>query len=106
MPCGSNGEAPYLAWEERRKIIATVLEEAGSKTAVLAGTGAPSTWETIRLTKDAADLGVDAAVVVTPYYFRLSNREIISHYKAVLEAVDIPIILYSCLLYTSDAADE
>jgi len=105
MPCGSNGEAPYLTWEERQKIIATVLEEAGGKTAVLAGTGAPSTWETIRLTKAAADLGVDAAVVVTPYYFRLSNREIISHYKAVLEAVDIPIILYSVPKFTGYALE-
>jgi 4-hydroxy-tetrahydrodipicolinate synthase len=100
MPCGSNGEAPYLAREERQKIIATVLEEAKKGVTVMAGTGAPSTWETIRLTKDAADLGVDAAVVVTPYYFRLSNREIISHYKAVLEAVDIPIILYSVPKFT------
>jgi 4-hydroxy-tetrahydrodipicolinate synthase len=100
MPCGSNGEAPYLAREERQKIIATVLEEAKKGVTVVAGTGAPSTWETIRLTKDAADLGVDAAVVVTPYYFRLSNREIISHYKAVLEAVDIPIILYSVPKFT------
>jgi 4-hydroxy-tetrahydrodipicolinate synthase len=105
MPCGSNGEAPYLTWEERQKIIATVLEEAGGKTAVLAGTGAPNTWETIRLTKDAADLGVDAAVVVTPYYFRLSNREIINHYKTVLEAVDIPIILYSVPKFTGYALE-
>jgi len=100
MPCGSNGEAPYLAREERRKIIATVLEEAKTSVTVVAGTGAPSTWETIQLTKDAADLGVDAALVVTPYYFRLSNREIISHYKAVLEAVDLPIILYSVPKFT------
>jgi 4-hydroxy-tetrahydrodipicolinate synthase len=105
MPCGSNGEAPYLAREERQKIIATVLEEAKKGVTVMAGTGAPSTWETIRLTKDAADLGVDAAVVVTPYYFRLSNREIISHYKAVLEAVDIPIILYSVPKFTGYALE-
>ncbi len=105
MPCGSNGEAPYLAKEERRKIIATVLEEAKGGITVLAGTGAPSTWETISLTKDAADLGVDAAVVVTPYYFRLSNREIIAHYKAVLEAVDLPIILYSVPKFTGYALE-
>ncbi|MEM3153688.1 MAG: 4-hydroxy-tetrahydrodipicolinate synthase [Candidatus Bathyarchaeia archaeon] len=105
MPCGSNGEAPYLAREERQKIIATVLEEAKNSVAVLAGTGAPSTWETIRLTRDAADLGVDAVVVVSPYYFRLSNREIIEHYKAVLEAVDIPILLYSVPKFTGYALE-
>lgn len=100
MPCGSNGEAPYLAREERRKIIGTVLEEAKNSATVVAGTGAPSTWETIQLTKDAADLGADAAVVVTPYYFKLSNRELIEHYKAVLEAVDLPIILYGVPKFT------
>jgi 4-hydroxy-tetrahydrodipicolinate synthase len=105
MPCGSNGEAPYLTWEERQKIIATVLEESKTSVTVVAGTGAPSTWETIQLTKDAADLGVDAAVVVTPYYFRLSNHEIISHYKAVLEAVDLPIILYSVPKFTGIALE-
>ncbi len=105
MPCGSNGEAPYLAMEERQKIIATVLEEAKTNTTIVAGTGAPSTWETIRLTIDAADLGVDAALVVTPYYFRLSNHEIAQHYKAVLEAVDLPIILYSAPKFTGYALE-
>ncbi|MEM3566309.1 MAG: 4-hydroxy-tetrahydrodipicolinate synthase [Candidatus Bathyarchaeia archaeon] len=105
MPCGSNGEAPYLAREERQKIIAAVLEEAKSGVTVVAGTGAPSTWETIRLTRDAEDLGVDAAVVVTPYYFRLSNRELTAHYKAVLEAVDLPIILYSVPKFTGYALE-
>ncbi|MEM3464750.1 MAG: 4-hydroxy-tetrahydrodipicolinate synthase [Candidatus Bathyarchaeia archaeon] len=105
MPCGSNGEAPYLAREERQKIVATVLEEAKNSVTVVAGTGAPSTWETIRLTRDAKDLGVDAAVVVTPYYFRLSNRELIAHYKAVLEAVDLPIILYSVPKFTGYALE-
>jgi 4-hydroxy-tetrahydrodipicolinate synthase len=100
MPCGSNGEAPYLAIDERRKIISTVLEEAKKGVTVVAGTGAPSTWETIRLTKEAADLGVDAALVVTPYYFKPSNRELTAHYKAVLEAVDLPIILYSVPKFT------
>lgn len=105
MPCGSNGEAPYLAREERRKIISTVLEEAKNRVKIVAGTGAPSSWETIRLTKDAADLGVDAALVVTPYYFKPSNRELIAHYKAVLEAVDIPIILYSVPKFTGYALE-
>jgi 4-hydroxy-tetrahydrodipicolinate synthase len=105
MPCGSNGEAPYLAIDERRKIISTVLEEAKKGVTVVAGTGAPSTWETIRLTKEAADLGVDAALVVTPYYFKPSNRELTAHYKAVLEAVDLPIILYSVPKFTGYALE-
>ncbi len=95
MPCGSNGEAPYLSREERRKIIQAILEEAKNNVTVVAGTGAPSTWETVKLTKDAKDMGADAVLIVTPYYFRLSNRELIEHYKTVLEKVDLPIILYS-----------
>ncbi|MEM2954140.1 MAG: 4-hydroxy-tetrahydrodipicolinate synthase [Candidatus Bathyarchaeia archaeon] len=105
MPCGSNGEAPYMARGERQKIIATVLEEAKNSVTVVAGTGAPSTWETIQLTRDAMDLGVDAAVVVTPYYYRPSNRELTAHYKAVLETVDLPIILYSVPKFTGYALE-
>lgn len=98
--CGSNGEAPYLSREERKGVIETVIDEVNRKVPVIAGTGSISTWETILFTKDAKDLGVDAALVVTPFYFRLSNREIYEHYKAVLEAVELPIILYSVPKFT------
>ncbi|MGQ9743780.1 MAG: 4-hydroxy-tetrahydrodipicolinate synthase [Candidatus Bathycorpusculaceae bacterium] len=100
MPCGSNGEAPYLSREERRKVIEIVMDEAGGKVRVVAGTGSMSTRETILFTKDAKELGVDAALVVTPFYFKLSNRELIAHYRAVLEAVDLPIVLYSVPKFT------
>ena len=100
VPCGSNGEAPYLNREERKRIIEIVMEEAGSKVRVIAGTGSLSTKETILFTRDAKELGVDAALVVTPFYFKLSNRELIAHYKAVLGAVDIPIVLYSVPKFT------
>jgi 4-hydroxy-tetrahydrodipicolinate synthase len=100
VPCGSNGEAPYLSREERMRVIETVMDEVNSKILVVAGTGSMSTKETILFTKDAKDLGVDAALVVTPFYFRPSNREIYEHYKAVLEAVDIPIVLYSVPKFT------
>ena len=60
MPCGSNGEAPYLSREERRRVIETVVDEANGKVQVIAGTGSMSTWETIQFTEDAKDLGVDA----------------------------------------------
>jgi len=100
VPCGSNGEAPYLNREERKRIIEIVMEEAGSKVRVVAGTGSLSTKETIQFTRDAKELGVDAALVVTPFYFKLSNRELIAHYKTVLETVDIPIVLYSVPKFT------
>jgi 4-hydroxy-tetrahydrodipicolinate synthase len=100
VPCGSNGEAPYLNREERMKVIEIVMEEAGGKVRVVAGTGSLSTKETIQFTRDAKELGVDAALVVTPFYFKLSSRELIAHYKAVLEAVDLPIVLYSVPKFT------
>ena len=75
LTCGSNGEAPYLSREERREVIKTVLDEVNGKIPVVAGTGSVSTRETILLTRDAKDLGVDAALVVTPFYFKLSRRE-------------------------------
>jgi 4-hydroxy-tetrahydrodipicolinate synthase len=100
VPCGSNGEAPYLNREERKKVIEIVMNEVGGKVGVIAGTGSMSTRETILFTKDAKELGVDAALIVTPFYFKLSNRELIAHYKAVLEAVDLPIVLYSVPKFT------
>jgi 4-hydroxy-tetrahydrodipicolinate synthase len=100
MACGSNGEAPYLSREERRKIAAIVIDEVNGKVPVIAGTGAPSTKETILLTQDAADIGVDAAIVVTPYYFKPNSDELIAHYSAVLNAVDVPVILYNVPKFT------
>jgi 4-hydroxy-tetrahydrodipicolinate synthase len=100
VPCGSNGEAPYLSREERMKVIKTVVDEVNGKVVVIAGTGSMSTRETIRFTKDAKNLGVDATLVVTPFYFKLSNREIYEHYKTLLNAVDLPIVLYSVPKFT------
>jgi len=100
VPCGSNGEAPYLSREERRKIIEIVIDEVNGKVPVVAGTGSMSTKETIVFTKDAKDLGADAALVVTSYYFKLSSREMHEHYKTLCEAVDLPIVLYSVPKFT------
>lgn len=100
VPCGSNGEAPYLSREDRRKVIETVLDEVNDKVPIVAGTGSMSTQETIMFTKDAKDLGVDAALVVTPFYFKLSSREICEHYEVLLGAVDLPVILYNVPKFT------
>ena len=100
VSCGSNGEAPYLSRQERRKVIETVVDEADGKVPVVVGTGSMSTRETIMFTEDAKDLGVDAALVVTPFYFKLSSREIYEHYRALLETVDIPVVLYSVPKFT------
>jgi len=100
VPCGSNGEAPYLSRQERRKVIKTVVDEVNGKVSVVAGTGSMSTKETITLTKDAKDLGVDAALIVTPFYFKLTNREMHEHYRTILETVDLPIVIYNVPKFT------
>jgi len=100
VPCGSNGEAPYLSRQERRIVIKTVVEEVNEKIPVIAGTGGMSTKQTIAFTKDAENLGADAALIVTPFYFKLSNREIFEHYKTVLESVDLPVVLYNVPKFT------
>jgi 4-hydroxy-tetrahydrodipicolinate synthase len=105
VPCGSNGEAPYLTRQERIRVIQTVLDEVKGKVPVIAGTGSMSTQETITFTKDAANLGANAALVVTPFYFKLSNKEMHEHFCAVSEAVDIPIIIYNVPKFSGVSLD-
>jgi len=100
MPCGSNGEAPCLTREERMKVIEIVVDEVDEKVPIIAGTGSISTKETIQFTRDAKDFGVDAALVVTPFYFKLSSKEVYEHYRTLLNAVDLPIVLYSVSKFT------
>jgi 4-hydroxy-tetrahydrodipicolinate synthase len=100
VPCGSNGEAPYMTREERKKVIEIVVDEANRKVPVIAGTGAPSTRETVNLTRDAKDVGADAALIVTPYYYTPNDEELFDHFKTILESVDLPIILYNVPKFT------
>jgi 4-hydroxy-tetrahydrodipicolinate synthase len=95
MVNGSTGEAENLSSEERKRVIKIAVEEAGGKIPVIAGTGTPSTKKTIELTKDAKDMGADAVMVVTPFYLIPNEEGLIKHYKSVVEAVDIPVILYN-----------
>jgi len=97
---GSNGEFPYLNGEEKRKVVETVIDQVNSRVKVIVGTGAPSTRETILMSKEAFDLGADAIIVVTPYYFKVSDDELFHHYSEVLSKVDAPIILYDVPKFT------
>jgi len=100
VACGSNGEAPYMDRTERRKVIEIVVDEVNGQVPVIAGTGAPSTRETIDLTKDAKDVGADAALIVAPYYFTPNDDELLNHYRIVLDSVDLPVILYNVPKFT------
>ncbi len=95
VPCGTTGETPTLSSIERTKIIETTVERAQDRCSVMAGTGTSSTSTTIQRTKEAARLGVDAALVVTPCYNRPTQEGLFRHFAAVAEAVDLPLVLYN-----------
>lgn len=101
VSCGSNGEAVYMTREERKKVLEIVLDEVKRKIPVIAGTGSASTRETITFTRDAKEAGADAALIVTPFYFTPNDDELYNHYRTILDAVDIPIILYNVPKFTN-----
>ena len=99
---GSNGEYVYLSAEEKRAVVKTVAENTPKSMSVIAGTGCESTAETIELTNDCAQVGADAALVVTPYYYggRMTDDALKKHFFTVADKSDIPIILYNVPKFT------
>lgn len=94
-PCGTTGESPTLTHEEHERVVAVVCDQARGRINVMAGAGSNSTTEAIRLTKFAKSAGADAVLLVTPYYNKPTQEGFYQHFKAIAEAVDIPIILYN-----------
>ncbi|HID21131.1 MAG TPA: 4-hydroxy-tetrahydrodipicolinate synthase [Planctomycetaceae bacterium] len=94
-PVGTTGESPTLSHDEHERVIAVVCEQADGRIKVMAGTGSNSTSEAIRLTRFAQKAGADAALMVAPYYNKPMPEGFYQHYKAVAEAVDLPIVLYN-----------
>ncbi|HUS78036.1 MAG TPA: dihydrodipicolinate synthase family protein [Patescibacteria group bacterium] len=95
----STGEGPLLSREEKRANIEFVRKRVGSRGKVIAGTGGIGTRETIELTEDAKNLGAEAALVTTPFFFKPNEEEIYQHFVA-LNAVDLPVILYNVPKFT------
>lgn len=95
VPCGTTGESATLTMEEHERVIEIVIETAKKRVLVIAGTGSNNTIEAIRLTKHAEKAGADAALLLSPYYNRPTQRGLYFHYKAVAEEVKIPIIPYN-----------
>jgi len=95
VPLGTTGETPTLTEEEREKILEQVVARAKGRCPVMAGTGSNSTAETVEYTKRAAAMGVDAALVVAPYYNRPTQEGLYRHFAAVAEAVELPIVPYN-----------
>lgn len=96
----STGEAPLISREERRTLIKLVLERVNGKVEVVTGTGAIGTRETIELTRDAEDLGVEAALVITPFFYKPSDEELFQHFASLLASIDMPVILYNVPKFT------
>jgi 4-hydroxy-tetrahydrodipicolinate synthase len=94
-PVGTTGESPTLSHEEHERVIATAVEIASGRIKVMPGTGSNSTREALRLTKWAANKGADAALVVAPYYNKPTQEGFYLHFKALAEAVGIPLCVYN-----------
>ena len=92
---GTTGESPTVDFEEHCLLIKTAVSQANGRVPVIAGTGANSTREAIELTQKAKDLGVDACLLVAPYYNKPSQEGLYQHFMAIANAVDIPQILYN-----------
>lgn len=95
VPCGTTGESPTLSHEEHDRVVELCVEAAGGRVPVLAGTGSNSTDEAVVLTRHAKQAGADGALVVTPYYNKPTQEGLYRHFKAVHDAVEIPIVLYN-----------
>jgi 4-hydroxy-tetrahydrodipicolinate synthase len=94
-PVGTTGESPTLSHDEHERIIGLVVQRSAGRAKVIAGTGSNSTSEAVRLTKFAARAGVDAALIVGPYYNRPTQEGLYAHFAKIAEATDLPIVLYN-----------
>jgi len=95
LPCGTTGESPTLSNEEHKKVIQVVVKAAKGRVPVMAGTGSNSTDEAVEMTRFAKKTGCDAALMVSPYYNKPTQKGIYLHFKKVASTVDIPIMLYN-----------
>ena len=95
IPIGTTGESPSISSDEHRRILEIVIERSRGRIKVFAGSGSNYTKRAIELTHLAKDLGADAAILVAPYYNKPTQEGYYQHYRAVAEAVDIPLIVYN-----------
>jgi 4-hydroxy-tetrahydrodipicolinate synthase len=92
--CGTTGESPTLSHAEKVALFEAVLEEVGDRATVIAGTGSYDTAESIELTKEAGELGVDACLIVTPYYSKPPQNGLLAHFQAIADASIVPLMIY------------
>ena len=95
VPVGTTGESPTLSHDEHKRVVEVCIEVAGGRVPVIAGAGSNNTTEAIELARFAEKAGADGLLVVTPYYNKPSQEGLYQHYKAINDAVGIPIIIYN-----------
>jgi 4-hydroxy-tetrahydrodipicolinate synthase len=95
VPVGTTGESPTLSHDEHKRVVEWCVSQAKGRVPVVAGTGSNSTQEAIELTRHAEEAGADAALVVTPYYNKPTQEGLYQHFKAINDAIRIPIIIYN-----------
>ncbi|MDQ0421861.1 4-hydroxy-tetrahydrodipicolinate synthase [Peteryoungia aggregata LMG 23059] len=95
VPVGTTGESPTLSHDEHKRVVELCVQVAAKRVPVIAGAGSNNTVEAIELAQHAQAVGADALLVVTPYYNKPTQKGLIAHYKAIAEAVSLPIIIYN-----------
>ena len=95
VPCGTTGEAPTLSNDEQHRLFAITVEQAKGRVPVIAGCGSNDTQTALWHMQEAKALGVDAALMVAPYYNRPSQAGLLAHFSYLAEKVDLPIVLYN-----------
>ena len=95
IPVASTGEFLSLSDSERRKVAGTVIKQANKRVPVLIGTGAENTWDVVRYSREAEDLGADGVLIIPPFYSTPTDEELYQHYKTIGEAISIPVMLYN-----------
>jgi 2-dehydro-3-deoxy-D-pentonate aldolase len=99
-PLGSTGEASHLASEERKRFIEEVTRIVGGRVPLVVGVGAAGTREAIELAHHAEGVGVDAVLIVSPFYWKVGEEALFRHFAAVAESVDIPVLIYNLPMLT------
>jgi 4-hydroxy-tetrahydrodipicolinate synthase len=95
VPVGTTGESPTLSHDEHKRVVELCVEAAGKRVPVIAGSGSNNTEEALELSRHAAVAGADALLIVTPYYNKPTQEGLYAHFKAIADAVDLPIIIYN-----------
>src|SRR5450432_4820122 len=95
VPVGTTGESPTLSHDEHHRVVELCIDEAKGRVPVIAGAGSNSTREAVELAVHAEKAGADAVLVVTPYYNKPTQEGMYQHFKAVNDAIGIPIIIYN-----------